>query len=71
MSSTACACCRRAISGASAALLAVHARCWHLAGERIRRVSRAAIERRARAEVDGWRDEYVDAERRLRAEGWL
>lgn len=71
MSSAACACCRRLITGASSALLAVHVRCWRLAGERIRRVSRAAIDRRARAEMDGWRDEYVDAEVRLRAEGWL
>jgi hypothetical protein len=60
-----CACCRRPISGATSRLLAAHASCWRHAGERIRRVSRAVVERREQAEIAAWRDEFEAEEARL------
>jgi len=57
-----CACCRCPIPRASVRLLGVHAACWRLAGERIQRVSHAAIERRERIEIEAWVRDYCATE---------
>ena len=66
-----CANCRQPIAGGAHHLLGVHASCWLAAGGHVRRVHRADIEREVRAEIARWRDEYVETELRLAAEGWL
>jgi len=72
-----CACCRQPIRTAVAGMAAVHARCWDIAGQRIRRVNLAAVARRHAAEIAAWRDEYEreearlqEIERKLQAQGY-
>lgn len=64
-----CACCWQPISGASGRIVGAHRSCWIAAGERLRRIPVAKVERQIRAEIAAWREEYETAERRLMAEG--
>lgn len=66
-----CANCRQPIAGASHHLVGIHVSCWIAAGGRVRRIRQAEVEQHLRAELEAWRDEYQQAERRLAAEGWL